>query len=48
VDEEDLIKRPVNEGFSGGEKKRNEISPPNQTTWKLDIIPMSSCSSLWQ
>jgi Fe-S cluster assembly ATP-binding protein len=23
--EEDLIKRPVNEGFSGGEKKRNEI-----------------------
>jgi len=23
--EEDLLKRPVNEGFSGGEKKRNEI-----------------------
>ena len=23
--DEDLIKRPVNEGFSGGEKKRNEI-----------------------
>jgi Fe-S cluster assembly ATP-binding protein len=23
--EEDLVKRPVNEGFSGGEKKRNEI-----------------------
>jgi Fe-S cluster assembly ATP-binding protein len=23
--EEDLIRRPVNEGFSGGEKKRNEI-----------------------
>src|SRR5207237_1987757 len=23
--EEDLFKRPVNEGFSGGEKKRNEI-----------------------
>jgi len=23
---EDLLKRPVNEGFSGGEKKRNEIS----------------------
>jgi Fe-S cluster assembly ATP-binding protein len=23
--EEDLIKRPVNDGFSGGEKKRNEI-----------------------
>ena len=22
---EDLMKRPVNEGFSGGEKKRNEI-----------------------
>src|SRR5262249_12882220 len=22
---EDLLKRPVNEGFSGGEKKRNEI-----------------------
>src|SRR4030095_1090380 len=23
--DEDLVKRPVNEGFSGGEKKRNEI-----------------------
>jgi Fe-S cluster assembly ATP-binding protein len=23
--DEDLLKRPVNEGFSGGEKKRNEI-----------------------
>jgi Fe-S cluster assembly ATP-binding protein len=23
--EEDLVRRPVNEGFSGGEKKRNEI-----------------------
>ena len=23
--EDDLLKRPVNEGFSGGEKKRNEI-----------------------
>src|SRR3984893_13413975 len=23
--EEELMKRPVNEGFSGGEKKRNEI-----------------------
>src|SRR6267378_656543 len=23
--EEDLLKRPVNQGFSGGEKKRNEI-----------------------
>jgi Fe-S cluster assembly ATP-binding protein len=22
---DDLLKRPVNEGFSGGEKKRNEI-----------------------
>src|SRR6266542_5066664 len=36
--EEDLIKRPVNEGFSGGEKKRNEIFQMAVLDPKLAIL----------
>lgn len=36
--EEDLLKRPVNEGFSGGEKKRNEIFQLAVLNPKLAIL----------
>jgi Fe-S cluster assembly ATP-binding protein len=36
--EEDLLKRPVNEGFSGGEKKRNEIFQMAVLDPKLAIL----------
>jgi Fe-S cluster assembly ATP-binding protein len=36
--EEDLFKRPVNEGFSGGEKKRNEIFQMAVLDPKLAIL----------
>ena len=36
--DEDLIKRPVNEGFSGGEKKRNEIFQMAVLEPKLAIL----------
>jgi Fe-S cluster assembly ATP-binding protein len=35
---EDLLKRPVNEGFSGGEKKRNEIFQMAVLEPKLSIL----------
>ena len=35
---EDLLKRPVNEGFSGGEKKRNEIFQMAVLDPKLAIL----------
>ncbi|HZV34661.1 MAG TPA: Fe-S cluster assembly ATPase SufC, partial [Verrucomicrobiae bacterium] len=35
---EDLLKRPVNEGFSGGEKKRNEIFQMAVLEPKLAIL----------
>src|SRR5262249_59078629 len=35
---EDLLKRPVNEGFSGGEKKRNEIFQMAVLAPKLAIL----------
>ena len=35
---DDLLKRPVNEGFSGGEKKRNEILQMAVLTPKLAIL----------
>jgi Fe-S cluster assembly ATP-binding protein len=36
--EDDLLKRPVNEGFSGGEKKRNEIFQMAVLNPKLAIL----------
>ncbi|HNB58345.1 MAG TPA: Fe-S cluster assembly ATPase SufC, partial [bacterium] len=36
--DEDLLKRPVNEGFSGGEKKRNEIFQLAVLNPKLAIL----------
>ena len=36
--DEDLVKRPVNEGFSGGEKKRNEIFQMAVLDPKLAIL----------
>src|SRR5207248_2041377 len=36
--DEDLLKRPVNEGFSGGEKKRNEIFQMAVLNPKLAIL----------
>ncbi len=36
--DEDLLKRPVNEGFSGGEKKRNEIFQMAVLDPKLAIL----------
>jgi Fe-S cluster assembly ATP-binding protein len=36
--DEDLVKRPVNEGFSGGEKKRNEIFQMALLDPKLAIL----------
>jgi Fe-S cluster assembly ATP-binding protein len=36
--DEDLLKRPVNEGFSGGEKKRNEIFQMAVLSPKLAIL----------
>lgn len=36
--DEDLLKRPVNEGFSGGEKKRNEIFQMAVLNPKLSIL----------
>jgi Fe-S cluster assembly ATP-binding protein len=36
--DEDLLKRPVNEGFSGGEKKRNEIFQMAVLAPKLAIL----------
>src|SRR3989441_3058257 len=36
--EEDMLKRPVNEGFSGGEKKRNEIFQMAVLDPKLAIL----------
>ena len=36
--DEDLVKRPVNEGFSGGEKKRNEIFQMAVLEPKLAIL----------
>src|SRR5918911_2581291 len=36
--DEDLLKRPVNEGFSGGEKKRNEIFQMAVLEPKLAIL----------
>jgi Fe-S cluster assembly ATP-binding protein len=36
--DEDLLKRPVNEGFSGGEKKRNEIFQMAVLEPKLSIL----------
>jgi Fe-S cluster assembly ATP-binding protein len=35
---DDLLKRPVNEGFSGGEKKRNEIFQMAMLEPKLAIL----------
>jgi Fe-S cluster assembly ATP-binding protein len=35
---EDLLKRPVNEGFSGGEKKRNEIFQMAVLEPKLSVL----------
>ncbi|MBL7960381.1 Fe-S cluster assembly ATPase SufC, partial [bacterium] len=36
--DEDLLKRPVNEGFSGGEKKRNEIFQMAVLNPRLSIL----------